>query len=268
MELTEAVAKKVLETIDAGLVSGLGKPIPGQMCVEAAVNFALGQPHGDQPMCVGYAVRSYKIRLNDARWSSNEARTKGMRRVGVAQLGSDEIDQREFAKEVAFQGIKQILPIALRAAGSVIPAHKDALETAAVACEACIDLESALSASREARSVALSARADAYAAAADAADAYAADADAADAADAYAAYAYAAYADAAYAAYAYAAYAYAAYAYAAYAADAAAADAADAYAARDKILSLAAEIGVQALIKLKCKGCEWLALCDAADVQP
>jgi hypothetical protein len=30
------IATKVLEVVDAGLVSGVGKPIPGQMCVEAA----------------------------------------------------------------------------------------------------------------------------------------------------------------------------------------------------------------------------------------
>jgi hypothetical protein len=47
------------------------------MCVEAAVCYALGLPHSDNPPCVGYAVRQYKIRLNDSNWSSNEARAKG-----------------------------------------------------------------------------------------------------------------------------------------------------------------------------------------------
>ncbi len=37
-------ARKLLEVVDAGLCSGLGEPIPGQMCVEAAICFALGLP--------------------------------------------------------------------------------------------------------------------------------------------------------------------------------------------------------------------------------
>lgn len=40
--LTKTLAKKVLETVDAGLCSGLGNPKPGEMCVEAAVCFAYG----------------------------------------------------------------------------------------------------------------------------------------------------------------------------------------------------------------------------------
>jgi hypothetical protein len=98
------------------------------MCVEAAVNYALGLPHGDNPSCVGAAVRAFKIRLNDADWPTNEARTKGMRKLAIAQLGSDAIDQNEFRKLVVVGTVKRILPIALRAAGSLIPAHKDALE--------------------------------------------------------------------------------------------------------------------------------------------
>ena len=44
MELSREVALKVLQTVDAGLVRGVGKPVPGQMCVEAAVCFALHDP--------------------------------------------------------------------------------------------------------------------------------------------------------------------------------------------------------------------------------
>src|SRR6185503_557973 len=101
MELTQAVAQKVLDTVDAGLVHGLGKPIAGQMCVEAAVCFALGIPHSDNPPCVGAAVRAFKIALNDSKWSSNAARAKGLRRVAIAQLGSDGIDQVAFVTYVA-----------------------------------------------------------------------------------------------------------------------------------------------------------------------
>ena len=74
MQLSRELAAKVLQTVDAGLVSGVGNPVPGQMCVEAAVCYALGQPHGDEPKCVGSAVRRFKIRLNDSCWPSDRER--------------------------------------------------------------------------------------------------------------------------------------------------------------------------------------------------
>lgn len=239
IEINEELARKVLQTVDAGLVRGLGEQVPGRMCVEAAVNYAMGADHSDRPSCVGAAVRAFKIRLNDAAWPTDKDRTDGMRRLAIAQLGSDQIDQTAFREYVVVETIKRILPIALRAAGSMIPAHKDALEAAATACEGVVDLSSARAAARVANEKALAARVAAYA------DAYAADAYAAAAAayaDAYAA------ADAAYAA------AYAAASAAAYAA-------ADAD-ARLKVLLLCAEIGLEALVKLKSPGVQWLWLCD------
>src|SRR5689334_17575355 len=87
-EITHEIAAKVLKTVDAGLVVGVGKPTPGQMCVEAAVCYALGLPHGDDPGSVSPSLRSLKIRLNDSGWSSKEARAAGLRRLALAQLGS------------------------------------------------------------------------------------------------------------------------------------------------------------------------------------
>ena len=109
IKLNLRIARKVLSTVDAGLVRGLGKPIPGQMCVEAAVNYAIGNKHGDDPKCVGKAVRDFKIKLNDCDWSSNEARTEGMRRLAIAQLGSDSLDQMEFGKLLFLRGTQQLL---------------------------------------------------------------------------------------------------------------------------------------------------------------
>ena len=246
-EINEAIAKKVFETVEVGLCKGMGKPVAGQMCVEAAVCFALGLPHSDEPPCVGSAVRSYKITLNDAAWSSNSCRAKGMKLVSVAQLGSDQIDQKQFSNEVALGVINRIVPIALRSAASLIPSHKDALEAAAVGCEIAIDLVTARAAANAAYAAANAARAARAAANA----AYAA-ANAARAARAAANAAYAA-ANAAYAADA-----------AAYAAEAAAyaADAAAYAAAKDNVLSIAAQIAVDALKKLGSKGCEWLYLAE------
>ena len=241
--LSEDIARKVLIIVDAGLVSGIGVPEPGKMCVEAAVCFALDLPHGDRPPCVGIAVRRAKIRLNDAAWSSNEARTKGLRRVAVAQLGSNKLDQVEFSKRLAKEVIRQILPIALRAAGKRNPKHAVSLEAAAFLCETEPTRASALkaraAAARAADAAAYAATAAAYAASA-ASDARASDA---------ASYA----ADAAYAA-----------SYAAYAAADAAAAAADADAARDSVLSLAAEIVVGILQEMGSEGCQWLSLTEAA----
>jgi hypothetical protein len=136
---TREHAAKIIELLQHGLVEGVGKPEPGKMCVEAAVCYALGEPHGDTPTCVGSAVRAFKIRLNDAKWPSNQARADGLREIAIAQLGSNEIDQREFAKRVTLKVIQQITPIALRSAAKAVPAHEVALNAAATACEVAAD---------------------------------------------------------------------------------------------------------------------------------
>ena len=114
-------------------VPASGKPIAGQMCIEAAVCFALGLPHGDEPPCVGKAVREFKIKLNDCNWSSNAARAKGMRKLAIAQLGSDVIDQVRFAELLALKTIQRIVPKAMRVAAAVRgnEKHKAAMEKSA-----------------------------------------------------------------------------------------------------------------------------------------
>jgi len=236
------IAKKVLAIVDAGLVKGVGEAVPGKMCVEAAVCFAMGLPHGDDPECVSRALRSLKIRLNDSNWSSTKARAKGLRRLALIQLGSrDALDDKEFGRRVVDLAIRKQVPIALRAAASVQKnsSHKAALLNAATRCEKEGTREAAIEAKKAAY-----ADAAAYAYAADAAYA------------AYAAYAYAA--DAADAAYAAAAASAAADAYAA-----AAAYAADAAKKRDSILSAFAEDVVQILIDMKAPGAQWLDLAPA-----
>jgi hypothetical protein len=136
--ITREIAAKVLEIVDAGLVSGVGQPIPGQMCVEAAVCFALGLPHGDEPDCVSPALRKLKITLNDAAWSSDAARAKGMRKLAVLQLGTkDVLDDVQFTRLVSAMTIRTVVPRALRRAAELHPQaeHKAALEKAALACE-------------------------------------------------------------------------------------------------------------------------------------
>lgn len=95
-EVGQALAERVLYMVDGGLVCGIGDPFRGQMCVEAAICYAMGEEHDDNPSCVHPIVRNTKIDLNDLLWSSNKARAKGMRRIAVAQLGSKDIDGKLF----------------------------------------------------------------------------------------------------------------------------------------------------------------------------
>lgn len=87
--VNKAFAVKVLSIVDQGLVSGMGVPVPGKMCVEAAVAFASGEDHTDRPSCVHPVLHQEKIKLNDANgWDNDKTRAAGLRRVAIAQLGS------------------------------------------------------------------------------------------------------------------------------------------------------------------------------------
>jgi hypothetical protein len=181
---TKSDARRVLQVVDFGLVSGLGVAQPGKFCVEAAICYALGYEHGDQPKCVANCIRSYKIAINDAKWSSNAARTTGMRRAAIAQLGSDFLDLPEnrdqrtaFVSYLAKQVIRQIVPISLRLVAEKYKRQIGAenatrLIEAALKCEK----EGTEASAREAYAAANAAYAAAYAAANAAAsnDAYAA----------------------------------------------------------------------------------------------
>lgn len=136
--IDRAVAQKVLATVDAGLTFGIGIPQPGQMCVEAAVCYALGLPHGDDPPCVARPLRALKVKLNDSSWSSDAARAKGLRRLALAQLGSaGALDEKEFRRRIVDHAIRVSVPAALRAAVSILKdeKHKATLCEAANRCE-------------------------------------------------------------------------------------------------------------------------------------
>jgi hypothetical protein len=183
MEITQAHITKIHALIDKGLTHGLGKQKPGEMCVEAAICYALDLPHGDDPGCVMGPLRDLKIRLNDSRWSSNKARGEGMRRLAIAQLGSkDTVDAKEFSVRVARMTIQIVVPSALRSAARMLTGkHPTALLALALKCEA----EPTEANAREARAAAYAAADAAYAAnaAANAANAAAYAANAANADD-------------------------------------------------------------------------------------
>jgi len=101
-EINEALARKVLETVDAGLSKFRGIPQPGFMCVEAAVTYAMGENFSDYPSCVERNLRDFKIGLNDRDgWIDKAGRAAGLRRISIAQLGSAGVlDWSQFCKDL------------------------------------------------------------------------------------------------------------------------------------------------------------------------
>ena len=115
MQITKELVTKINKLLDEGLVCGLGNPIPGKMCVEALICYALDLPHGDEPNCVSPAIRSLKIRLNDSNWSSNKARAEGMRNLAILQLGTNNnFSDVDFTHKVAMFSCCEFLPFFLR----------------------------------------------------------------------------------------------------------------------------------------------------------
>jgi hypothetical protein len=213
------VIAKFDQILERGLCAGVGQR-DGQMCVEAAICAAMDLPHGDDPVCVEPAVRAFKILLNDAVWSSPQARAAGLRDLGIAQIGSaGVVDGVEFARRMTEQTIRVLIPVLFRDIFTQDTELHRACRAVATRCE--------VEGSR-----------DAAAAAATAAVHYT---------TAYAASAYAANAAAAANA--------VAYVYAA--AAAATAYAAAAYAA-DKYLRLSASLALAVLREMKSPGCAWV----------
>lgn len=106
--------EKYDQILNRGLIQGLGQPYT-QMCIEAAICLTLGLPHGDDPQCVTDSVRRYKIGMNDLHWSSCEARAKGLRNLGLAQLGSlGVVENIAFAKRLAKLHIEIFAPTLLQ----------------------------------------------------------------------------------------------------------------------------------------------------------
>ena len=145
-------AQRVLDVVNCGLAYGLGNPKPGECCVEAAVCYALGQPHGDQPTCVHPTVRAHMLSLNDSSWSDGQARAKGLRRVAIAQLGTaDTLDGEQFKREFRVAAIQRCTPLLLRAAATLArkgkdDKHAEQIESVAAQCEAGVPVAEALAA--------------------------------------------------------------------------------------------------------------------------
>jgi hypothetical protein len=154
----EEAGRRLKEILSRGLCHGQGSG-GGQVCVEQAIAIACGcaidEPDTsitDAPDCVSPAVRRYAIVLNDANWSSPQKRAAGLTEFALAQLGTQLLDEQEFAKRVAIRTVSRILPVTLRRVAALIPTHAEALEAAAKLCEGSTDVsaESAASAAESA----------------------------------------------------------------------------------------------------------------------
>jgi hypothetical protein len=184
--------------------------------------------HNDKPSCVGSAVRDFKIGLNDSDWSSDQARAKGLRKLAIAQLGSDQIDQQKFTELLLLKTIQQLAPLLFREMAKKASADDAAkLEAHATACAGVTELQQGVEVLREAlRFACARARARALARALDLTRALV--------------HALALTRDL---------------------------DLARAYAlaldlARDEAFTLLADIGLECLKELGSPGCQWLGLCE------
>jgi len=225
--------------LSRGLCAGVGQR-DGQMCIEAAICAALGLPHGDNPECVAPAIRAYKITLNDAPWSTPEARASGLHDIGLAQIGSrGVVDDMEFSNRLAEKTIRELIPKLFREMLADYPAclaAADRCESEGTATAARAAAEAAEAAARAARATAE------IAACATEATAWAAEA-----------VVWAASCAARAAAAAEAAIWYTGTAWAARAATEA-----TAWAAGDAYLLLSAKLALEVLRELKSPGCEWI----------
>jgi len=116
--INQELVNKIDSLLDKGVTCGFSQdPKPGDMCVEQAVSYALGEEVTDKPSCVGKEVRWFVTRLNDRNWSSNSARAEGMRELSIAQLGSNSLDQKDFFDKLSFAVLTKLLPSMFRDLG-------------------------------------------------------------------------------------------------------------------------------------------------------
>ena len=124
-------AEAIKEAAGSGLVRGMGAPSPGARCILSAVSWAAGEGHHDAPSCIAPHRQAFLVRLNDASWSSAEARLEGMLPLAMACLGTageSDSDRQAWVEHVAIQTVRQVLPLALRAVGQA--AQAEACESA------------------------------------------------------------------------------------------------------------------------------------------
>lgn len=141
---------------DRGLVAGLKDDADqGRTCIEGAISLVFEGHLGDKPRCVHEVDRRWAIKINDARWSSPEARAQALFPIALAQIDTAGKDRVKWVERVVVGTIQRVLPIALEACN---------MQREAEACRQATDLESAKAAATAAYATADAATAAAAAA--------------------------------------------------------------------------------------------------------
>jgi len=108
--VTRESCLRLLNLIDKGLSSGLGRSTSSRMNIESCTQFA-GLIYDKY---VSKDVGIFTAELNDSEnWHTNLNRVKGMRKLALAQLGSSKIDSSKFCENLALETIRKIVPIVL-----------------------------------------------------------------------------------------------------------------------------------------------------------
>lgn len=107
---------KLREIFARGLTDGLGSA-DGQTCIQGAISLATTGELSDTPECVADEDRLWSITINDAPWSSPEARAEALLPIALAQIGTAGTDRSVWVERVVLGTIQRVLPIALDAGG-------------------------------------------------------------------------------------------------------------------------------------------------------
>jgi len=127
------VVHRFEEFLPYGLRNGLKKG--EQVCIMGAVNIAarglsleLGiRDVTDSAECAAKRPSSLAIQLNDRPWTSPTARAAGLRRLGLALLGSQGIDESAWARDFCNRFIAEILPATFRRVAGLKAFEGDAI---------------------------------------------------------------------------------------------------------------------------------------------
>lgn len=116
--VNETFVKQLLYQIDGGLTHGMGGGGRSNMCVQHAVNHVMGRGRSDDvTWCALNEINSFGIHLNDCRWTSKRARADGLRRLAVAELGSNKVNKAELAQSIRRKYVNHMLPQQLEIVG-------------------------------------------------------------------------------------------------------------------------------------------------------
>jgi len=149
--MTDVTFAEFVEQRFGKLESGSHTP-DGAACFHEALNIYQGKPWSDDT-----SGTLSLIGLNDAPWSSDAVRTEHMLPLGSIILAwpSWSTEKRQaWAKVVATETIRQILPLALRALAERVPAVAPDLIAAALRCETTPNRSAARSAAASAATAA------------------------------------------------------------------------------------------------------------------